>query len=112
VARAGEDCGTPPAPCWKAISTKGWKYKDKDASADGVAKIVAKGGAPLQGKLVVKAANNAAKGQTSLPTGIAPLLENDTQATVQVVTSDAQCFGVTVTNVRRADAGLFKALEP
>jgi len=112
VDRAGEDCGTPPGPCWKAISTKGYKYKDKDASADGVAKIVAKGGDPLQGKVVLKAANNAPKGQTSLPTGIAPQLANDTQATVQVVTSDAACIGTTVTNVRRADGTLFKAIEP
>jgi hypothetical protein len=112
VARAGQDCGTPPRPCWQAISTKGYKYKDKDASAAGVAKIVAKGGDPLTGKVVVKAANNAAKGQTSLPTGIAPQLENDTQATVQLVTSDAACFGVTTTNVLRADGALFKALEP
>jgi hypothetical protein len=112
VERAGADCGTPPGPCWKVISTKGYKYKDKDASADGVAKIVLKGGEPQKGKVVVKAANNAANGQTSLPTGIAPQLLNDAHATAQAVTSDAACFGVTLTNVKRADGTLFKALEP
>jgi len=39
-------------------------------------------------------------------------LLNDTQATVQIVVDDAGCFGQTVTNVKKADGLLFKALEP
>jgi hypothetical protein len=110
VARAGQDCGTPARPCWKAISTTGYKYKDKDTSADGILKIIAKGGAASQGKIILLGKNNASKGQLSLPTGIAPLLLNNTKATVQVVTSDADCFGFTADVVKKADGLLFKGL--
>jgi len=110
VARAGQDCGTPPRPCWKAISTSGYKYKDKDTSADGILKIIEKGGGSGQGKLILLGKNNSSKGQLSLPTGIAAALQNNTKATLQVVTSDAACFGVSADQVKKADADLFKAL--
>jgi hypothetical protein len=112
VNQAGQLCGTPPVPCWKAISTLGYKYGDKATAAEGVAKIVVKGGDPLKGKGVFKAANKVSLGQANLPTGIAAQLLNDTQATVQLVVNDGDCFGQTVTNVKKADGLLFKALEP
>ena len=112
VNRAGQDCGTPSKPCWKAASTKGYKYKDKSAAADGMLGITGTGGAALKGKLSVKAANKAAAGHTSLPTGIAAQLLNDAAATVQVVTSDASCFGVTLSNVKKADGSVFLATTP
>jgi hypothetical protein len=112
VARAGDLCGSPPVPCWKPVSTVGYKYSDKAATTDGVKKIVLKGGLAGFGKVVVKGANDALLGQTALPTGIAPLLLNAPSATVQVVASDGDCFGVTVTNVKRADGLIFKAVEP
>ena len=49
----------------------GYLYKDKDASADGVSSMKLLGGAAGKSKVLLKAANNSAKGQTSLPTGIA-----------------------------------------
>jgi hypothetical protein len=110
VDRAGDQCGA--KACWKALSTKGYKYSDKDTSADGVLKIVAKGGSAGLGKLVVKGLNNVTKGQNSLPTGTAAALENATKATVQVVTSDAECFGVTLNGVKKADGLIFKAVHP
>jgi len=105
VDRAGQDCGTPPKPCWKNISTKGYKYKDQDTSADGIMKIIAKGGDPGKGKVIVLGKNTSG----SLPP-MALALQNNTKATVQVVTSDADCFGVTTDDVKRADGSLFKAL--
>ena len=54
--------------------------------------------------------DNASKGQTSLSTGIAAALVNNNKATVQVMTSDADCFGVTTADVRKADGLLFNAL--
>jgi hypothetical protein len=110
VNRAGQTCGT--KACWIAISTKGYKYSDKTASADGIAKISGKGGDPTKGQIQTKGQNNAAKGQTALPTGVAAALQNNTQATVQIVTSDASCFGETFTNVTRADGLEFKAVLP
>jgi hypothetical protein len=81
-------CGLPPTPCWKAISTFGYKYVDKATASEGMQKIIGKGGEPLQGKVIAKAANNADLGQTALPTGIAAQLLDDTQATVQVASTE------------------------
>jgi hypothetical protein len=110
VDQAQQDCGTPSRPCWRALSDKGYRYTDKDITADGIQKILVKGGDAERGKVLVKGKNNASKGQLSLPTGIAALLLNQTRATVQVVTSDASCFGFTATDVKRADGSLFKGL--
>jgi hypothetical protein len=110
VDRAQSNCGTPPRPCWKALSTKGYKYNDKDVSADGIQQIMVKGGDEGKGKVIVKGKNNALRGQLSLPTGMAPLLQHHTKATVQIVTSDADCFGVAAEDVKKADGLMFKAL--
>jgi hypothetical protein len=50
------------------------------------------------------------KGQTSLPTGIAAALQNNTKARVQVLTTDGDCFSLAATEVKKADGLLFKAL--
>jgi hypothetical protein len=110
VNRAGQLCGT--KACWSAISTKGFKYTDKTASADGISKITGKGGDPTKGQIQAQGQNNASKGQTALPTGIAAALQNNTQATVQILTSDASCFGATFTHVTEADGLEFKAVVP
>lgn len=112
VSRAGDNCGSPPAPCYKASSDKGYKYSDKLAAADGVHKKTLTGGDAGKGKVTVNGKNDAAKGLTSLPTGIATLLQSNTQATVQLLTSDASCFGATVTQVKTADGVQFKATAP
>ena len=109
VNRAGQQCGTPAKPCWGLVSTKGYKYSDKDASASGIQKMLMKGGDAGKGKVIVKGKNNSAKGQNSLPEGIALLLLDNTQATVQVLTSDAACFGVTTGSVKTADGVSFSA---
>lgn len=110
VDRAGDTCGT--QDCWKALSTTGFRYSDAATTADGVQKIIAKGGDAGRGKVIVKGRNNAANGQTNLPTGLAAALAGHTQATAQVVTDDADCFTVTLDNVRTATGGIFKVVEP
>lgn len=70
------------------------------------------GGAALKGKLSVKAANEAVARHTALPTGIAARLLNHAEATVQVETSDASRFGVTLPNVKKADGALIPATTP
>ena len=74
--------------------------------------MVMKGGDAGKGSVVVIGKNNSSKGQASLPTGIALLLTNNTRATVQLLTSDASCFGVTTTDVKKADGASFKAGSP
>jgi len=106
IARAGETCGT--AACWSAISDKGYKYGDKSTAADGILKMKLIGGDAGKGK--VKAIGKNTSGD--LPTGIAALLQNQTSATVQVLTSDAACFGVGLSHVKKADGTIFSAVGP
>jgi hypothetical protein len=111
VSRADDDCGSPPADCWES-TTKGYKYFDKLTEADGILKMIMSGGDPGKGKITVIGKNKASAGQTALPTGIAALLQSNTQATVQVLSSDASCFGATVTQVKTADGQVFNATGP
>jgi hypothetical protein len=104
VARAGQTCGT--MPCWAAVSDKGYKYKDKAAAADGVMMMKLNGGAAGKGTVKVKG-----KG-ASLPTGIAAALQNESSATVQILSTDADCFGLGLTKVKKADGAVFNATGP
>ena len=106
VARAGQTCGD--APCWSAVSGKGYKYSDKSTAADGILKMKLNGGDAGKGKVKVIGKNTTG----NLPTGIAALLQSQTSATVQVLTSDAACFGVALTQVKKADGTVFSAVGP
>jgi hypothetical protein len=112
VSRAGDNCGSPPAPCYTASSDKGYKYSDKLAAADGIYKKGLTGGDAGKGKVTINGKNDSAKNLTSLPTGIAALLQSNTQATIQLLTNDASCFSATVTQVKTADGVQFKATAP
>jgi cysteine-rich repeat protein len=112
VDRAGALCGPKQKPCWKALSTKGYAYKDPLAEAEGVAKITAKGGSAGKGSLTVEGRNKAKKGLTQLPTGAAAALQGATSATLQVLASDGACFSVPLTTVKKADGAQFKAKAP
>lgn len=105
VDRAADTCaGTP---CWKATKDTGWQYQDKAASSDGVTKMKLAGGVAGKSQLQVQAANNAKKGQLAMPTGIAAALQESASATLQVVSSDAQCFSVTVDEIKKQAANAF-----
>jgi hypothetical protein len=108
VDRAGDVCGSKGKPCWTAKKA-GPAYNDPDAASGGVKKIQTKSGDAGKGQVKADAANNAKKGQTSLPTGITDRLVGATQATVQVQTDDAQCFGATLDEVKKNDADKFQA---
>ena len=105
VDRAGELCGTKQKPCWKAQSTKGFAYKDSAGAADGVQKISEKAGTTGKGSVSVSGKNNAPKGLMGLPTGAAAALQGETSATLQVLTSDGECFEAGLTTVRRPPTG-------
>jgi len=106
IDRAGATCGE--KPCWKA-NDQGFKYKDKDGTAQGIQSVVLKGGDTGKSKLAVKGKNNAGKGQTSLPTGIAAALTGSASATIQLRGSNAPgCFSCAVTT-SKDEGGTFKA---
>jgi hypothetical protein len=106
VAQAGATCAG--APCWATVSDKGYKYQDTSTATDGISKINLHGGDSGKGKISFMGSN----GTGSLPTGVAAVLQNQTSATIQLVTSGASCFGVTVTQVKKADGSMFKAKTP
>lgn len=106
IERAGDTCDG--APCWSAISDKGYKYGDKAGAADGILKVKLSGGPAGKGKIKVIGKNTTG----NLPLGVAALLQNQTSATVQVLTSDASCFGVGLSQVKKADGTVFKAAGP
>lgn len=113
VDRAGSEC-PPGKPCWKAIggalpTGTGFLYKDKDASAAGLGKIKIKGGDAGKSKITVKAANNANKGQTSMPTGVAAALTGTTSVQVQVFSTNDACFEATLSDISVQQSFLFKA---
>jgi hypothetical protein len=111
VDRAGESCGTPAKPCWKAIATKGFKYSDKLAAASGVRTLGLFAGDAGKGKVRALAKNDAAKGQNALPTGIAAALAGSPQATVQVLADDGGCFELVATDVTKDGGSIFKAVR-
>lgn len=112
VDRAAQVCGSAGKPCWKAKGTKGFGYKDPDASASGVRKIASSSGPAGKGKLSVQAGNKAPRGQIAMPHGIAPRLTGETSVFVQVAASDALCFEATLGTVKKADGVQFKAKAP
>jgi len=110
VDRAGDaDCGSGADVCWKSIGPvppagKGYKYKDTVATASGIAKIMLKGGAVGQSKVLV-----VGKGPL-LQLGIPAALTNATSVTIQVFGDPApQCFSATLTDVKKHESGFFKA---
>jgi hypothetical protein len=107
VDRAGQTCGT--KPCWKATGKQGLAYKDKLASAAGVAKIGFVGGAATKGKANAQGKNNKAKGLTSLPTGLSAALTGNKSPTIELVTSDGLCVGAKMNRVVKDKALKYKA---
>jgi len=112
VDRAGASCGPTAKPCWKDKGGKGFAYKDAGASASGVRSLAAASGAAGKGKLLVKAGNNAPKGQDAMPTGAAASLQAAGSATLQILVSGAQCYGAALATVQKADGVQFKASAP
>jgi hypothetical protein len=107
VDRAGGQCAG--KPCWKAKGTKGYGYKDKESSSDGISKLGYGSGEAAKGKADAKGKNNASKSQTALPTGVVASLAGNTAPTIQMLTSDGLCVGATMTEVKKDDGLRYKA---
>lgn len=110
VARAGDSCSG--APCWSPVGRapndpqgagKGYKYQDGALAADGVQKILYKGGDSGRSKVIL-----IGRG-TALPDGLPAALQSATSVTMQLRSSDAECLSVDLLDVRNQDASFFKA---
>ncbi len=107
LAQAGATCGN--KPCWKALSDKGYIYKDKDTTAYGILLAKLKGGDAGKGQVKIKGKNSSG----NLPTGVVGgLLQNPSGATVQILSSNGACFGIGLTEIKKADGTVFKAVGP
>ena len=106
VNQPSAQCGT--KPCWREISGQGFRYRDRHGTEDGIQRIVAKAGDAGRGSIQVAGENDAARSRAALPNGWTPALAGNSQATVQVLTSDAGCFEATVPDVLQANRNVFK----
>ncbi len=107
VDRAGQLCVG--KPCWKARGSKGYGYKDKGSSTDGILKIGYVSGDPGKGKADATGKNNAAKGQTALPSGVVSQLTGNVAPTIQLLTGDGLCVEATMNQVKKDKGMLYKA---
>ena len=106
IDRAGDICNG--VSCWQTVAGKGYKYGDKLLQADGVQKAQLYGG--LAGKGMIKLGGN--NKLITMPTGVAPTLQNQTSGTVQLRSSNASCFSLGLSVVKKADGLVFSAVGP
>ena len=93
------------------MSGKGYKYSDKLTTADGISDDEPLRRRPRQGEGQILGKNNSSP--PTMPTGVAAaLLQSQTSATVQLLSNDASCFGMSLPKVKKADGEIFKALGP
>lgn len=105
--RAGDLCGD--KLCWKQVSDKGYAYKDKDATADGLTQAKLSGGDAGKGAIKIQGKNSS----SHLPTGVvAGLMNNPSGATVQVLSTSGTCFSLGLTDIKKADGEVFQATGP
>lgn len=109
VDRAGDVCGRNGASCWEAAGTNGWAYRDPSSSADGVKRVLIRGGVSGKAAVRLKARNKARKGREALPSGLAASLEANDRTTLQLQADDAGCVTAVLARVRRADGVVFRA---
>jgi hypothetical protein len=104
LAPAGGGCKKPTdggtQPCWKALSTKGFKYARKDRHPDGVTPVKLLAGATEKAKVLVKA-----KGEF-LPLPALPLT---LPVTVQLQSAGGPCWTATYSSAILNDGTLVKA---
>ena len=107
VQLGAQQCGD--KPCWKAKGTKGYGFKDKVASNDGIDKIQLAGGEAGKGKASVGGKNNADKGATALPTGVVAGLTLEIAPTVQIVAGGGRCITAAINSISKDDGQQYKA---
>jgi cysteine-rich repeat protein len=92
------------AATWSPISTKGFKFKDKNGANDGITKVLLKSGAANKSKAIAKG-----KGD-NLPD--LPATPFDLPVTVQLVNNENVCFEGVFSTFKLNDAGKFNAKFP
>ncbi len=105
VAAGGGICGGPP--CWKALGSRGYAFKDPSASQDGLLRIVLRGHPSAAKTKIVWKGKDAALALPALP------LDASAPVSVRVLnSSNGFCWGADFapSDVRRNDATAFRAV--
>ncbi len=79
--------------CWRYIGARGFRYRDKQGSADGVTKILLKTGSDQQARMLIKGRGANLPMPTSAD--VDNLLAQDPTVTVQLTNSERQCWEAT-----------------
>ncbi len=104
TAPAAGICGT--TPCWIALGSGGFRYRDKEGTPDGLTILRLSSGTDGRARVIVKGAgSNLSGGPAGLPTLPLPL-----PLRVQLQAGDGECFEAThsAAGVVRNDGGRFK----
>jgi hypothetical protein len=107
----GGTCGK--KPCWKAVSDKGWAYKNKGGNPDGMTMVTLKGGAA--GKPLIKVTGQGSNLVLPAPVSGTKFFNQDTAVIVQVSRTDtATCWSSTfsATGTKTNNGTQFKAVSP
>ena len=109
VERAGDtNCSGGASVCWAALGPappdgKGYKYKDRLFSSDGVFKILYKAGDAGKSKAIVKGMGS------NLPDNLASSLQSSTSVAIQLRSSNGVCLSGTASDVGKNDPDFFIA---
>ena len=89
--------------CWKALGTKGFKYKDKELTPDGLDTIILKAGDDGKARIIVKG-----KGAGL---GLPSPLDVELPVTVQLQSGSGECWEAEYfeVGVKKNEADFFKA---
>jgi len=92
---------------WTHAGKKGWKYKDKSASSDGVRNAKLRSGANLKSKAGVKA--KGVNVPTPVPVGGGMYFSKDDAVTVQLLSTEGMCWTGEFPTAKKNTEKLFKA---
>jgi hypothetical protein len=109
VDRAGGLCAG--RPCWRAVGTRGYRYADRDFSADGIDGLGFLGGPGRAAKASASGANDAGDGRSTLPTGVVARMAGNRSPTVELLADNGFCIAAEVSLVLKDDGRRFKALK-
>jgi hypothetical protein len=105
AAPAGDTCGS--VPCWTGLGTNGFRYRDRERSPDGIARLVLKAGTPGKARALVKGDGPLLSDR---PAGL-PTLPLALPLRVQLHAASGACFQTahSAAGVSQNDASRFRA---
>src|SRR5262249_180931 len=99
------------SPCWRAVSNTGWAYRNSGGNADGITKVLLRGGVAGAPKVQMQA--KGASLPLPAPVSGTRFFDQDTAVIVQLYSSvPANCLWSSFTTAKKNDGQQFKATNP